>query len=178
MRAVMNSLLQAFVDIALRRSGPEDLPASGFLLFLTLGAYLVVSSISTTFFADGASNVMAQVAVDVFLLFGWFAGLLMLYRRPARIPQTMTAILGTLTLVHLIQLPMWFWLQSAGGSPEASTFPLLAIWGILLWSFLVIGHIVHRALEIPLPGGILLALAYFLVSLAVYSQLFPAPPEV
>jgi hypothetical protein len=174
----MHTLFQVFVDIALRRSGPEDLPASGFLLLLTLGAYLVVSSLATLFFADGFADVMAQVGVDIILLFAWFAGMLLLYRRPARIPQTMTAILGTLTLVHLLQLPLWFWLQSAGDSPEAATLPLLAIWGILLWSFLVIGHIVHRAVEIPLPGGVLLALAYFLVSLAVYSQLFPVPAEV
>lgn len=174
----VNSLIRAFVDIALRRSGPEDLPTSGFLLLLTLGFYLAVSAISASPYARGAGDLLAQVVLDVTLLFAWFAGLLLLYRKPARIPQTMTALLGTLTLVHLVQLPLWLWVQSAGANAEAATLPLVGIWLILLWSFLVIGHIVHRALEIPLPGGILVAVAYFLVSLAIYAELFPATPEV
>ena len=53
--------------------------------------------------------------------------------------------------------------------PLALLMLLLAVWSII-----ITGHILSRALDIPFIGGIVLGVAFFVLNYAAYARLFPA----
>lgn len=171
----MGQIIQAFVSIATLRMGPEDLPASRFLLGLTLAAYLLTGGLSVSMYADSMADGVVQLVVDLAVLFGFFSLLLTLYRRQGRLLQTVIAVLGTGAFLSMLALPLSAWLrweEAAGGA--AAGYPAIGIYLIVLWSISVTGHIVHRALEIPYAGGLVLGVTYFVANLATFAYLFPA----
>jgi hypothetical protein len=171
--ARMNALARAIFDIAMLRLGPEDLPASRFLLRVSLTAYVVLGAIGTAFYVSGPVELLAQTALDLILVFGFFGLLLSLNRKSARLQQTMTAVLGTGSLLYLVRLPLDLWLDALPeGAP--ATVPALLMLLLAVWSIIITGHILNRALEIPFLGGIVLGVAFFVINIAAYAALFPA----
>lgn len=168
----MNELTRAIFDIALIRRGPEDLPASPFLLRLALLAYVAMSAVGAAFYSDGPTELVAQIGLDLALVYGFFGLLLLLNRKSARFRQTITAVLGTGALLYVIRLPLDVWL---GALPEGAPATVPAVFMLLLaiWSIIITGHILNRALEIPFIGGIVLGVAFFVMNVAAYAKLFP-----
>ena len=169
----MSEILRAFFDIALRRRGPEDLPASVFLLSISLVGYVVVSAATVAFYADTMSDLAAQLGLDLVLMFGFFGLLLGVHRKLPRFTQTMTALLGTGMLLAAIAMQLVAWIYS-DASGASSTIPAVLMYLIVLWSLSITAHILQRALEIPFLGGVLLAVAYFLLNVAAFARFFPA----
>jgi hypothetical protein len=60
------------------------------------------------------------------------------------------------------------------GAGESATIAAVGIYLVVLWSIAVTGHILHRALEIPYVGGLVIGVAYFVLNLATFATLFPA----
>ncbi len=171
----MKKLVGAFLQIATLKMGPEDLPASRFLLGLVTAAYLLTGAASVSFYADSATAAVQQLAVDLGLTYGFFTLLLMLYRKGPRVLQTLTAILGTGALLSLIALPLTAWLQTLdSNASEAAAAPAIGIYLVVLWSIAVTGHILHRALDIPYVGGLIIGVVFFVFNLATFATLFPA----
>lgn len=169
----MNEIVRAFMDIALRRRGPEDLPASGFLMSLTLAGYVAVSAVTIAFYASDAADLAAQIGLDLVLMFGFFGFLLTVHRKMPRFRQTMTAALGTGMLLTAIAIPLVAWLSADTAGPLA-TAPAVLMYLVVLWSITVTAHILQRALEIPFLGGVILAVGYFLLNVAAFARFFPA----
>ena len=67
----MWKLLQTFVDIALWRKGPQDLPASRFLAILVLAAYIVASFIQVRLLDLHLRSAVVIIAVDVTMVVAW-----------------------------------------------------------------------------------------------------------
>ena len=168
----MNSLLTVFFDIALFRRGPEDLPASRFLLTASFLAYTVGSVATSAVYTEEIFQIILEVLADISLMLAWYGVLLFLFSRRARLPQTLTALFGTGALLYVVAFPVMSWLQFQVVSQINLPLPTLLMIAILMWSIAVAGHIVHRALEIPIVAGILMGILYFLVSVAVFSILF------
>ena len=82
-------------------------------------------------------------------------------------------MLGTGALLYVIRLPLDVWL---GALPEGAPATVPAIFMLLLaiWSIIITGHILNRALEIPFIGGIVLGVAFFVMNVAAYATFFPA----
>jgi hypothetical protein len=168
----MNALARAIFDIAMLRLGPEDLPASRFLLRVTLFAYVVFGAIGSAFYVGGPAELLGQTGLDLVLVFGFFGLLLLLNRKSARLQQTMTAVLGTGSLLYLVRLPLDLWLNALPDDAPA-TVPALLMLLLAVWSIIITGHILNRALEIPFLGGIVLGVAFFVINVATYAALFP-----
>lgn len=170
----MLQLVRAFYDIAILRLGPEDLPASRFLLGFAAAAYLATGVISVSFYARNPSDAFFQLAADLGLLVAFVTLLLVLYGKAARLGQTMTALLGTGALLALLALPLSVWLRWDDANGIGSGLPVAGLYLVVLWSIAVTGHILHRALEIPYVGGLVLGAAYFILNVATFAYLFPA----
>jgi hypothetical protein len=171
----MLALLEAFVQIALRRLGPEDLPDSRFLLGMALAGYLLAQLPAGTLLYGWSGAVLRVIAADVLLLAGFYWLLLWLMGRANRYRQTLTALLGTGALLTLAQWPLaWWWKQGAVGAEPAvgATVGLLAV---VVWSLIVQAHIVTRALSSPFGAGLMVAVAYFLLNYQISGHLAPAP---
>ena len=165
--------VRTLFNIALRRLGPEDLPASSFLLGLTLVGYLV-AQVPITWITYGPTNAVATtIAVSAAMLIGFLWVLLRLTGYPNRFRQALTALLGTSALLSLLLIPFSLWSQAMLDSERDNTLPGIGILGIIIWSLVIDGHILSRALSRPFVIGLLVAIAYFLLHSTILFELLP-----
>ena len=90
----MLRLLQTFLDIAVWRKGPQDLPASRFLVALVLCLYVAVSFVYTQLLDLRLRTAVPMIAIDVLMLLGWLWAVLVFFSRRHRFLQTATSLLG------------------------------------------------------------------------------------
>lgn len=170
----MGRLLQRFFEICLLRAGPQDLPASAFLLWFGLAAYFAVGMTMSVQNLD-VLRAALLVALDIALLAALLFALLWSRDALARYLQALTALLGTGAILQVAALPILSW-QRAGLSAETATPALmiasLLLWVWLLWNLLVIGHILRHTLSTRLPIGVGLGLVYLFISYSVTRILF------
>ncbi len=164
----MLAYVQAFINIALRRSGPEDLPDSGFLLGLTLVVYIA------TQIPLGPGDVLVRaVTASLALLFGGMWVLLNLTGYRARYRRALTAMLGVNALLSALSAPFSLWSQSLMGTESSAATPNTMIFAIMLWSITIDGHIFARVLSRPYGIGLLIAIGFFFLHTAVLFELMP-----
>ncbi len=160
---IVQQFLRIFLDIVLWRRGPQDLPASPLLVWLTLVAYLAVSALQLLLLGESGFAWFLFLAVDPLLLTGSVWLLLRLYGRTERFQQTAAAVLGTGALLGLVlYLPLQMLLGALGLAPSSGVAQLVAL--VLLVVFvLVTGRILQLATDSSLFTGIAVALTYFIL---------------
>ena len=174
-------MIRLFLDIAMHRKGPQDVPARQGVFLQALAAYLLAGGIVLWPSSDSMRQLLGQLALDLVLMVAVCAGLLALARRSARLGQTLAALFGTGALLSAAALPFVWLLATALGEsgalpdtiPPAAALSSLALFGLLLASLLVTGHILRHALDWSYAGGVLAATAYFALSTFVFRSLFP-----
>ena len=159
----MLHFLKAFLDIVLWRRGPQDLPASRLLLWLTAAAYVAVSIAQLTLLEEPAAAWLVFVALDPVLLTAGVYLLLQLFGKTDRFLQTATAVLGTGVVLGLCMfLPVQWLLTQAAVPPESTAAGLIALGMVVIFA-LVTGRILKLATESNLFTGVTLSLMYFLL---------------
>ncbi len=154
----MTTLLTLFFNLCLLRAKPQDLPASGLLPGAALGAYFLTGlMIALTEQSVGYSLLAAFADTAVLALLTH--AVLLLRKRPGRLPQTLAALAGTGAVIQLIAWPL---LAS----------PVLLI-PLLIWSLTINAHILRHALEIALGLAILISLGFLLMSATVALLISP-----
>jgi hypothetical protein len=176
----MQALIRLFIEIALHRKGPQDVPAAGAVLGLTLLAYLAFGAASLWPSAMSLNMLIGQLALDLLLVVLIFGGLLAATGRAGRVRQTLAALFGTGALLSAIALPfVWTAMQVlADGAPVPgmevpALLSTMGLFLLLLASLLITGHIVRHALDWSYAAGVLTAVVYFAASVGVFRRLFP-----
>lgn len=165
-------LTAAFIDIALHRRGPEDLPASQFLLGLVLLAYLVVSALTLTVISATRTHVIL-VLLELVADLGVVFLLLQFFQKGTRFLQTATALVGTGVVLGVIYIPLLHWDELLAAPPTELTTPRFLILLLFIWSLDVAGFILSRALGKPYIVGVSIVIVYELASMALREALFP-----
>lgn len=171
----------AFVDIALHRRGPDELPKSTFLLVMVVAAYLAVSFVAVNIsFAvpaeEGAvASVLDQsmlVVADtvIYTVFIW--GLLKSFRHDTRFLQTAIALIGLDTLFTVASLPLLVWAAALQARDALTTAPSLFYFLLLIWSIDVAGFVLARALGRPYVVAVLIVLGYVALTVTVRAAMF------
>jgi hypothetical protein len=169
----MLAYVQALINIALRRSGPEDLPDSAFLLGLTLALYLV-AQLPLALIAYGPGDLLVRtLAVSLTLLFVGMWVLLRLTGHHTRYRCTVTAMLGTSALLSVLSVPFSVWRQSMLNTESGVAMPSTFLFAIMLWSIFIDGHILSRALSRPFGIGLLVSIGYFFLHTSLLYELMP-----
>ena len=159
----MLHFLKAFLDIVLWRRGPQDLPASRLLLWLTAAAYVAVSIAQLALLEEPAAAWLVFVVLDPVLLTAGVYLLLKLFGKTDRFLQTGTAVLGTGVVLGLCMfLPVQWLLTQAGVPPQSTAAGLIALGMVVIFA-LVTGRILKLATESNLFTGVTLSLTYFLL---------------
>lgn len=166
-------LFKAFVDIALWRKGPQDLPVSVLLLLLVAMLDTALALVLGSAVGPPDERRELRVAFELAVSLGWIWLLLALFRRPERFVQTATAIFGTSVLL----MPLIFGLQALLSGVEVAnvlTVPLrLGLLTVFVWYLLISANILRAALEVSLFVAILLNLlgmgCVYLISTRVLS---------
>jgi hypothetical protein len=169
----LNRLLHYFLDLCLLRARPQDLPASEPLFGLVAANYLLVGLILTVGPFGGVGRALAAGVVDLGLLLLFLRAMLSLRGHPARWLQTATALLGSLTLLSALGIPLDALLGGTEAtSTRAETVAVVQLL-LLIWTQVVTGHVLRHALQVSLGMGVMLSVTYTLVATAVIINLFP-----
>jgi hypothetical protein len=164
-------LVLAFIDIALHRRGPEQLPASSFLLGFVLVVYLVVA-FATLRLDPPAANLTMLLVAGVMLYAGFVWAVLKAFKHEKRFMQTAIALLGTDTLFNVMSLPL-LWLNRPADE-TTMTLPGLLLLIVFFWSIDVSGFVLSRAIGRPYVVGVGIMVGYVLLSISLRASLFPA----
>lgn len=175
----------AFVDIALHRRGPDQIPASGFLFTIVVSVYLLSAYLALGVAppppGDSAAAARA-VALAPFLIpiesavYGAFIwGLLKSFQHDRRFLQTATALFGTDTLFTLMSLPLLAWVSALDAAGQAATMPTVLYWVLLIWSIDVSGFVLARAIERPYALAVMIVIGYVLLTISVRASFFAEP---
>lgn len=114
-------------------------------------------------------NALLTASVDTFLMVGLTQIVLWVRDHPERGVQTLTALAGTGALVGLISLPLLAGLHAAEGVVLALQGLLWL--GLVVWSVVIMGHILRHALAVPMLAGSGVALVYVYISFKVMNAL-------
>ncbi|HEX2492522.1 MAG TPA: hypothetical protein VHK24_02015 [Steroidobacter sp.] len=152
----MFSLLQTFLEIALWRKGPQDLPASRMLAWSTLIAYVAIEFTGVRLFELNLRAAVIFIGVDVLMLSAWLYAVLAFFGRRQRFVQTITATLGVGVLLLMLDIAMRA-LELAVGEGDAFAGNWLFIRFLIL--ALVMGRIFMHALDRGLITGMALTVA-------------------
>jgi hypothetical protein len=168
----MKELIQLFAQIALLRRGPQDLPASGLLLALTLLGYLGVT-FAVCSVLPPLRGWPAQVLVTALFTLLWYVVLLRVCKRSERLLQTATAVFGLQALLAPLQSTCeWLLLRVAQNSPWRVPVELGAL-ALVVWLIAASSHIVRAALEWSSPASVALVILQSFATLLLLLTLFP-----
>ncbi len=168
------NLIRAFLDICLFRRGPQDLPASAFLLYLTLVTH-TVSGFLLSLGGHSAGTAALAGITDTALLALLTLSLLYINGRGMRVPQTLSALAGCGTVIGILALIPSYWMFSAQARNGDQTVPVVLLLVLIVWSLIVMGHIIRYALSTRMFVGVLVAVIFYWIALTVQNALFPLP---
>ena len=165
----MSAIIRLYWQIFRLQLGPDAVPASRSLLFVTALVYSLLNLGVWIWIEPGG---LMQASISLALVTGgWLLalwGIMLLMGKVARYQQTLTALLGVNVILVLMSVPLHFFAGGAlvdGGADEAmnesaltAVFRLLLL-GLFVWGIFIEGFIYHRALDISPLQGNLLALA-------------------
>jgi hypothetical protein len=164
-------LVNFFVDLCLLRAAPQAMPASGVLLGLTLVLNVLVGVLILAGISVGPGAALGESLLEAGISLFALRLALLLRGHVARFRQTATALMGSNLLLGLAALPALD--LGKDGDSELAVLGSLYLLLLMLWSMVVLGHILRHALELSLGEGVTLAALYTLISYAFLSTLFP-----
>lgn len=163
----MYQLLKLFFDICRLKKGPEDIPASDWLFRMLIFVCALVDFLILILSFNVFSAVL-QTFVEIGLILGLTWVILYVAKRQDRYQQTVGALLATDALISFMAFPAIALLLNDETGLISFIISLL-----IIWHWVVSGHIFSRALEQPFTFGLGVSFLYILVSMQVMALLFP-----
>jgi hypothetical protein len=168
----MGEFIRLYTQIALLRRGPQDLPASGLLLALTVAGYLAVNFVVSIFLPPDA-RWRETLAVGTVFTLVWYVLLLQLVGRPERTLQTTTAVFGLQAVLTPLAVGCE-WLMRRFGEDTAWQVPITCAGLLLLvWLIAANSHVVKAALEWSATSSVALVILQTLAGWLLQLALLP-----
>ncbi len=165
----MLRLISVILGITVHRRGPDDLPASPFLVLLLLGASECAQLVTLRLAAvpdDTALVYLFSVVLD--FLFVWAA--LAMFQRRQRFWQTMAAFLGAGFVLNVISAVLVAWSHSLQPPPDTITTPDVVLQLLQVWFVDIGGFVLARAIDRHYVLGVAIMLGYVLLSTSLLSS--------
>lgn len=162
---------RAFLEIALGRRGPQDIPASHGLFVLCFAIYCAATFVLTRL-AEPLDVAFRAAVVDAVILPAFALGVLWLRSVLSRWLQTLTALAGVGVLFTALAMAPFAVIGAMPATPLAAVASVLVL-VLFAWNVLALGHILRHALSVSFPAGVLVAMAYVAVNTAVVGYLVP-----
>jgi len=154
----MNALIFRFFDICLLRAGPQDLPASTFLLRFAVVVNIAFGTVMA--YPDrGMPQALIEVLFDFALLTLLLYGVLQWRQRPERFAQTLTALMGTNVILSFFALPVVYTIT---GKPEGEVagWALQLFLLLVIWNITVMAHILRHSLSMHIGYTLVMSVSY------------------
>ena len=173
----MIKLLTVFWRIMLRKSSPEELPGSNFLLVTTFVLFLLSQIPVGIRLYESLGEVFQLLLLDVVLLSVWLRIIVQLSGTLDRFRQSLIALFGTGGLFNLIIGPFLFayapYLKELSSLDEVQipAWITLIVFIVTIWSVLVMAHIFSRAISKTPSVGLGLTIVYVLINFFISSSI-------
>jgi len=157
----VRSILGLFANICLLREGPERMPTFGpfvvAVVLLTIGVETANVVVQLPHAGFGVALGATLVAIATVAACTW--ALLIAHGTPGRFAATITAVLGCDALTTAVQLML---APLAGLLPDLVqvVVPML----LIFWYLAIFGFVLHRALDVSVWVGVLIAFGVILIS--------------
>lgn len=161
------SVVRILIDICLLRKGPQHLPASLAVTATSLLAYLATGAHAQSLAAP-ETPALPVVILNVAALVLLVLLLLYLHGFLPRAHQTISALAGTGTLFTIAGLPVLHGLLWEHSGPALQALVVAGWLALVVWSFIVTGHVLRHALSISFSMGLLYAMALLAASILIY----------
>lgn len=155
----MLPLIRTLFDIVLLRRGPDAIPVSWLLFLMTVGLWLFSALAGLALIGDYDENFFFLGLLTGLAGLACYSTVVIAARRPSRLLQTLSALIGCGALIFLAFLAEYILLSPFVG--ERVTWAIANL--ILLWSVPVEGHIIARAIDRHWYIGIIIAMAIFIL---------------
>jgi len=165
----MKKVIDVFWKICLFKLRPQDLPASSFLLLVSMLAY-GIAGVLVGLMSLSPGVALISTVLDIALVGSMTQLLLWIKQMTPRFKQAFTALMGTGAIVGFLALPLAFLQTQAGEEP--AVLPSVMLLGLVLWSFGIVGHILRHTISAPFFVGVMLAVLYMYVSMSIMRSLF------
>jgi hypothetical protein len=166
----MRRFFQLFIDIALWRKGPQDLPASTSLLAMVLIWYVSISYIQVRWLGFTTFNSLLLTIIDIGVLMIWLTVVLSILGLRPRLTQALTAMLGVGSLLTLLDVVVVAISSFVGGSRgNLNIWDLMRLTAILL----TYGRILATTTERSLFTGMALTFAMLVLVISISHPLLP-----
>jgi len=172
----MTDLLRLFVQIALLRRGPQDLPASAVLLAVAAAAYFGVNFIVYSALPGMPAPWRKHLIADVLYTLVSLGLLMQLAGKPERYLQTATAVFGYLIVLSPLTICSGWLIQRFANEPSLQ-FPV-ALLGLALfvWMIAVGQQVLKAALEWSTLASVVLVIVWILAGQLLILFMFPVDP--
>ncbi|MEM7278547.1 MAG: hypothetical protein AAF385_10510 [Pseudomonadota bacterium] len=174
----MKGILWHLIQIMLFRSSPAVLPRSTVVLVsVAVLSFLAALLSYETPLEEGVER--APLALLMLISLGVYAiyyGLLRFYNRGDRTVQTLTAVIGTETIINIL-ITLWALVSLTLSLPDVLSANVFL--ALFVWSIVISARIMADALDWPLFGGAILVVTLHILVLSVlFNSSGPASPDV
>lgn len=167
----MGTLIRVIWQIALMRQGPQQLPASSFLMWLVLAVHWLTGVLLGLFTLPALESLLSALA-GTLIMAAVVHTLLLLYRYHQRLVQTLTALAACEVMLGLFAIPPTVLFYVGGGVQDIAAMMLLLLLG---WNVAIAAHIFRHAVGVMIGIGLVFAIAY--IWLSIYLGSFIGSPE-
>jgi hypothetical protein len=158
----MFDLIKLLFEICQLKKAPQDLPYSINVLKILLVANIFINFLQSNISVNWIDAVL-KAAIGV-LLIGGFSWISLFFRgKLTRFYQTTAALLGTDTLIGILTLPVIATMSIGQGG----TLTFLVMIALIIWYWVVTGHIMRNALDESFGFSLGLSFLYLLISYQV-----------
>lgn len=168
----IKTLFNSFMEICRFRLAPQDLPASGGFLGITIVISALISLLLNWInlsFQHAVLAVLANITVVIIIT----QLILRLYNKPMRIIQTLTAQFGAGIVISVIATPVIVMMAYATKHDVDLTAAVVLWLGLFIWEIAVTAHILRHALSTTVLQGFLMAILYPLIYFQLIGYLIP-----
>jgi len=162
----MTGLLLNLAQLLRLRGGPQNLPASWFLVIFLITVYMVQNLLTGQQLED--QNAAAKSLLAICLQVCVLTGLLLWRRHLERFAQTMSALAAAGVFFNIVT-----WVLLSLSDPMVNQ-PILAMawFAVFIWSLLVDAHIYRNALSVPFSMGMLVTVLILAASYVLIEVIF------
>ena len=164
----MFDIVKLFFDICLLKKTPQDIPPSVWLLRVLIIVYALVGFL-ILFVGTHWIDALLQVVAEIALIIAFTKVMLYWARKPERYVQTASALFGTDALISFFALPS----VTGMNAGRMTLLAFVVMLGLMVWHWLVTGHILRHALSQSLTFGLGIAFLYIVAMYRVTAWLFP-----
>jgi hypothetical protein len=169
----MSALLHKFIQIALLREGPQELPGLAMVLWIALAAVFMTSLAGLLFaypFQGAVFRSLAAIAIPAAIIYA----ALRLKDRQSRFLQCYAAICGASAVVYALALPLMPIFFSANVSTLSGKLIIVFMLLLDVWMLLISAHIFRHTFEVGMATGVSLALGLMVFTLVAIESITPA----